>query len=226
MSDAEFTRDKPLEIESPRLRLRDLREGDAERIAGMFSEPVAAHHILSKQRDRGHMRGVFERRAQHAETVQWHQRIVLSLAVELKDDSTLLGICDARFQFGMRRYARFGWHFSSAWAGKGYASEAVSRLMRLCARTHGIDCFVADCFASNAASRRVIEKLGLRPVGPQWFYRRYLSRKYREPVEIIRYKRHVRRGEELKFPNLEPARVADVMKPVDVDHVTREPGDA
>jgi RimJ/RimL family protein N-acetyltransferase len=55
-----------------------------------------------------------------------------------------------------------GWVLNPAYAGKGYATEAVRELLRFCFEDLGIRRVVANCFADNVESWRLAERLGMR----------------------------------------------------------------
>ena len=55
-----------------------------------------------------------------------------------------------------------GWLVDPAYAGQGLATEAAAALLRICFEGFGVRRVVAGAFAGNAASLRVMEKLGMR----------------------------------------------------------------
>lgn len=61
--------------------------------------------------------------------------------------------------------AAIGWVVDPAYAGRGYASEAAAELLRICFDQIGVRRVVAGAFADNAASLRVMEKIGMRIEG-------------------------------------------------------------
>jgi RimJ/RimL family protein N-acetyltransferase len=58
--------------------------------------------------------------------------------------------------------AELGWCLDPAYGGRGYATEAVTAAMRLCFDDLGLRRVVANCFAANEASWRLMERLGMR----------------------------------------------------------------
>jgi RimJ/RimL family protein N-acetyltransferase len=58
--------------------------------------------------------------------------------------------------------ADIGWGLHPAQQGHGYATEAARELVRLCFEDLGVRRVVAGAFADNAASVRVMERLGMR----------------------------------------------------------------
>jgi RimJ/RimL family protein N-acetyltransferase len=58
--------------------------------------------------------------------------------------------------------AELGWVLHPDHAGRGYASEAVRELIRLCFQDLGLRRVTANCFAENEASWRLMERVGMR----------------------------------------------------------------
>jgi len=48
---------------------------------------------------------------------------------------------------------------------RGYATEALTALLAWARDQAGLTCVLADTTRSNLASRRLLERVGLRPVG-------------------------------------------------------------
>lgn len=61
--------------------------------------------------------------------------------------------------------AAMGWVVDPAYAGRGYATEGAAALLRICFEDLGVRRVVAGAFADNAASVRVMEKIGMRIEG-------------------------------------------------------------
>jgi len=55
-----------------------------------------------------------------------------------------------------------GWCVDPTYAGRGFATEAAAELLRICFDELGLRRVVAAAFAENAASVRVMEKIGMR----------------------------------------------------------------
>jgi RimJ/RimL family protein N-acetyltransferase len=58
--------------------------------------------------------------------------------------------------------AELGWVLDPAYTGQGFATEAVCELLRYCFEDLGIRRVVANCFADNIASWRLMERVGMR----------------------------------------------------------------
>ncbi len=97
-------------------------------------------------------------------------RLSKTLAIEL--DGVLIGdlmlaIGDAWAQAEVRDrasgvQAEIGWCLSPEHQGRGYATEAVRELLRICFEELGLRRVVAMCFADNVPSWRLMERLGMR----------------------------------------------------------------
>ena len=79
----------------------------------------------------------------------------------------MLAIEDAWAQAEVRDRARavqaeLGWSLDPAHTGKGYATEAVAELIRICFEELGLRRVIAQCFADNESSWRLMERVGMR----------------------------------------------------------------
>ena len=61
--------------------------------------------------------------------------------------------------------AAIGWLLDPAYVGHGYATEATAELLRICFEELGLRRVVAGAFADNAASLRVMARIGMRIEG-------------------------------------------------------------
>lgn len=62
---------------------------------------------------------------------------------------------------GMRAQAEIGWCLSPDHQGQGYVTEATTELVRLCFEDLGVRRLVANAFADNLSSVKVMERLGM-----------------------------------------------------------------
>jgi RimJ/RimL family protein N-acetyltransferase len=63
---------------------------------------------------------------------------------------------------GQNVQAELGWVLDPDHAGRGYASEAVREVLRICFEELGLRRVTAGCFADNEASWRLMERVGMR----------------------------------------------------------------
>jgi RimJ/RimL family protein N-acetyltransferase len=101
----------------------------------------------------------------------------------VEHDGNLIGAVG--FIEGERAQAEMGYWIGKPWWGNGFATEAARAMMDYCFRDCGIRRITCGHFADNAASARVIAKLGFRRVGTstQWCEAR------KSKVETIKYAR-------------------------------------
>ncbi|MEV4276096.1 GNAT family N-acetyltransferase [Actinoplanes xinjiangensis] len=96
----------------------------------------------------------------------------LARTLLIEHDGTVIGdvmvkIEDAWAQAEIAERARgaqaeLGWVLDPDHAGRGYATEAVRELLRLCFEDLGLHRVTATCFAANEASWRLMERVGMR----------------------------------------------------------------
>ncbi|MEO2106364.1 MAG: GNAT family N-acetyltransferase [Actinomycetota bacterium] len=97
-------------------------------------------------------------------------RLVATLVVEL--DGLVIGDLMLRVEdaWGQAEVAdrvagvqaEIGWALHPDHVGHGYATEAVRELIRLCFEDLGLRRVTGSCFAANQASRRLMERVGMR----------------------------------------------------------------
>ena len=147
-------------IETPRLILRTFRDSDLELLLAYRNDPDvyrfqgwktpflredAAEFIVKMKAATPGMPG------------EW-----LQLAIERKDTGGMIGDIAFHLTKSNPRMAYLGYTLSrSAW-GQGYASEAVRKMLDYLFCVLGLHRVVADCDVENAASIRLLERLGFR----------------------------------------------------------------
>jgi [ribosomal protein S5]-alanine N-acetyltransferase len=92
-------------------------------------------------------------------------RLRFQLAVTLRDTGALIGNCGIRRKALGAPEADIGYEIDPAWWGRGYATEAAGAVMRFGFDQLGLHRISSWCIADNAASARVLEKLGMRLEG-------------------------------------------------------------
>ncbi len=97
-------------------------------------------------------------------------RLATTLVVELRGTvigDLMLRVEDAWCQSEVKEQARgvqaeLGWVLHPDQAGHGYATEAVGELIRICFEHLRLRRVVANCFAANETSWRLMERVGMR----------------------------------------------------------------
>ena len=86
----------------------------------------------------------------------------LRWAVLRREDGALLGEISLKLTSKAALQAEIGYIFNPAYAGKGYATEAVRTVIDLGFSTFGLHRIFARLDAQNTASIGIVERLGLR----------------------------------------------------------------
>ena len=60
-----------------------------------------------------------------------------------------------------------GFSVVRGWQGRGYATEALKKVLEYLTENEGIGCVTAWCAAENEASRKVLEKAGMQLIGTE-----------------------------------------------------------
>ncbi len=147
-----------LRLETPRLILREFREDDFSAVYDFESRPETQryeHHIPSQE----------QIRAQLAQLVVDSARLPRTscrLAVTLRGDDTPRGRISLKLNWEESREWEIGWTIHPDLWGRGYASEAAHAMLEFAFRTCGAHRVVAFCNAHNAASERVMQKIGMQ----------------------------------------------------------------
>lgn len=158
MPDTHFT-----ELVSERLVVRRFRPSDLESLVAYRSIPQVARF---QSWDAPYPRAEGERlindmMAEHPDTAgEWFQ-----FAVALRSSGELIGECAAKILAEDSRQAEIGYTLAPAHQGRGYATEAVRALLGYLFEARGKHRVVACSDPRNAASERVMLRLGMRREG-------------------------------------------------------------
>jgi RimJ/RimL family protein N-acetyltransferase len=150
----------PLSLETPRLILRTFRDSDLESFLAYRNDPEVYRYQGWKT---PYLRADGLEFITHVQTVipgapgEW-----LQLAIVSKDNGEMLGDIAFHLTRANPRQAYLGYTLArSAW-GQGYASEAVRKMLDYLFRVLDLHRILADCDVDNAASIRLLERLGFR----------------------------------------------------------------
>lgn len=92
-------------------------------------------------------------------------RTKYQLAMTLKSDGQLIGNAGIRVNDPRLREANIGYELDSLYWNQGYASEAALEIVTFGFETLRLHRIWAQCVAENAASARVLEKVGMTREG-------------------------------------------------------------
>jgi RimJ/RimL family protein N-acetyltransferase len=141
------------EIETPRLRLRRWRRDDLEALARWHSNPAIMRHLGL---------GLLGREESERSLAHWEKHGFGQWAVEEKETGELIGRAGPSYHRLWPDDPEVGWLINTPWQGHGLATEAGAASLRFVFETLGFRRAVSICLEENAASRRVMEKLGFR----------------------------------------------------------------
>ncbi|MDQ0229919.1 GNAT family N-acetyltransferase [Metabacillus malikii] len=92
------------------------------------------------------------------------QNNVFPMAVILKETNELIGSMTIRID-KQHRKGELGYWIGKAYWGKGYATEAAEEIVRYGFEEHNVNKICGTAIASNTASCKVMEKLGMKQEG-------------------------------------------------------------
>lgn len=147
-------------LTTARLQLRPATEADGPATWQYRKLESVSRWITSAQQDSEHYLADFVEEGRLAKT------LVIELDGRVIGD-LMLAIEDAWAQTEVRDRARavqaeLGWSLDPAYTGKGYATEAVAELMRICFEELHLRRVIAQCFTDNEPSWRLMQRLGMR----------------------------------------------------------------
>jgi [ribosomal protein S5]-alanine N-acetyltransferase len=149
------------EFETPRLRLRGLRDGDQQFLATLDSDPEVMKYIhtgpLSKEMAIRFAESQIQMTAFRRHAGKW--------IAELHDGTPVGWVELGKLSGPDRDDLQVGYEFAPPHWGHGYATEAVRRILDYAFGMLELDRVAAIARAENPASVRVLEKLGFRKVG-------------------------------------------------------------
>jgi ribosomal-protein-alanine N-acetyltransferase len=152
-----------LPVETERLVIRELTEGDLDALHAWRRHPAYRRHLPMPRQTRAEVEA--ELHAILRDQIDLHRLRFLLGVVERKSGAVIgeaiLKLTPAR----RHRQAEIGWAVAETLKGRGYATEIGQVLLDLAFGRLKLHRVFAMCSAENHASRRVMEKLGMRAEG-------------------------------------------------------------
>lgn len=153
-----------LPLKTARLILRDLRMEDLKDIHPLCSHPEICRYIrppMTWEQVENHIRDRV--RPWHFEEGRWYSLAVIRVG----EEGRIIGELVFRFESRADRRIEIGYRFHPEGQGQGYAIEAVRALVELLLKELDPHKLVAYCDAQNAASIRLLQRLGMSEEGLQ-----------------------------------------------------------
>lgn len=143
-----------------RLTLRRPRDGDAEATFEYRRVPEVADWLTVLPTDPLAWAERFAGTEVQSTTVilERDREVVGELSIHLQDGWSQKEVADR----ASRVEAEIGWVIAPAHQGQGYATEAARAALEICFEHLGLRRVTAGCFVENAASWRIMEKVGMR----------------------------------------------------------------
>ncbi|MGN6516078.1 MAG: GNAT family N-acetyltransferase [Rhizomicrobium sp.] len=148
-------------LKTPRLTLRPLDERDIDAVFAMMSDDLTMRfwdYPAFKDRDVVADIVAAQRADMDAGTAMYW-------AVALMPEGVAIGSCDLSEIDRHHGRAELGFLFSRAWWGNGYALEALKAVTTHATEEMGLQRLWARFHAGNAASQRLLERLGFSREG-------------------------------------------------------------
>ena len=146
-------------LETERLTLRPFEERDFDAFAAIHAAAETARWLYNEARTRDEARAHFRRKQQSSLVREddW-----LSCAIVERASGTLVGDLSFHWVSVEHRTGEIGFIVAPGHKGKGYAAEAARALLAWAFEHAGFHRVIGRLEPRNAASARVLEKLGMR----------------------------------------------------------------
>ncbi|OJF14296.1 GNAT family N-acetyltransferase [Couchioplanes caeruleus] len=147
-------------VRTERLLLRPLTEGDVDSLLAYRSIPELCRYVPFEPQDR---ETVLDRLAgPWARTALTDEGQSLTLGAELAQTGQLVGDVVLFWSSRLHRGGEIGYILDPRFAGRGYATETASALLRLAFEELGLHRVIARIDERNEASAAVARRLGMR----------------------------------------------------------------
>ena len=143
-----------------RLVLRSFTEDDFDDLYDIQSRPDVTRYLLWDALTREETRTVLAKRIKDVGFDAEGDN--LAVAVELRESGRLIGDFNLRWLSAELGRAEIGFVMNPGHAGRGYATEAGSELLRLAFEVYGFHRVVGLCNGDNTSSQRLMERMGMR----------------------------------------------------------------
>jgi RimJ/RimL family protein N-acetyltransferase len=149
-----------MKLATRRLVLRPVRLTDASDFVDHFAHAEVADFSTARPRSIQQMRKHLRRVIKEGKTQPWARR---SFSILLRSGMTWIGGIDLRWPHP--GVGELGYGINPEHWGRGYATEAVKKLVDAAFSGFGAHRVQATCEVSNVRSARVLKKAGLRQEG-------------------------------------------------------------
>ncbi len=149
------------EFRAGRVRLRWLTEADVPSLFAVFSDPEVMRYWSSEpMADAGEAKSLLDDIRAH-----FAARTLFQWGVALSEDDRVVGTCTLLHLDGRNRRAEIGYALAREQWGRGLMREALTALLDYAFTTLGLHRVEADVDPENAASLRLLGRLGFTREG-------------------------------------------------------------
>jgi len=148
-------------VETSRLRLRPLGEGDLDALVGYHSNPDVHRYLPMEEMDAAAVLDRLTGGTWSRSTLE-EEGHILTLGVELAATGELVGDVMLRWVSARDRSGEVGYVLDPRHQRNGYAAEAVDAVLRLAFEVLGLHRVIARIDARNGSSLALSERLGMR----------------------------------------------------------------
>jgi RimJ/RimL family protein N-acetyltransferase len=147
-------------VRTARLHLRAAVADDAEAVWGFWQLEAVTRWVTRAPATFEEHRAVFVSPARLATTliVELEGAVIGDLMINVEDAWAQAEVAEQ----AQGVQAELGWFLHPDHTGRGYATEAVRELIRICFTDLALRRVTANCFAENEASWRLMERVGMR----------------------------------------------------------------
>jgi RimJ/RimL family protein N-acetyltransferase len=149
-----------LPIETDRLILRAFEKSDLDAVMTYHALPDVQRYLDWQARDRGEVKAAVN--AMRSQVSLNRPGDIISLAVERKSDSAMMGQVSLRWHDATAGQAELRFVFSPMYRRQLYATEAVHAALSMGFENFAFHRVFARCDARNHASARLLKGLGMR----------------------------------------------------------------
>jgi ribosomal-protein-alanine N-acetyltransferase len=151
-------------LQSPRLGFRCWRDTDLRLAVGLWGDPAVTRYIAAG----GYTLHDVQARLQSEVDAQRTYRLQY-WPIFLLATGEHIGCCGLRMRANQPEVPELGFHLVSRHWRRGYAFEAASRVIEHAFSLDGIQAIFAGHNPENAASRRLLSRLGFAYTGDQFY---------------------------------------------------------
>ncbi|MEH1989319.1 GNAT family N-acetyltransferase [Nostoc sp.] len=149
-------------LETQRLILRDFVESDWQEVHKYAADAEVVRYLTFGPNTEEDTKNFLQREI----LLQGKEpRQHFALAVILKPQKQLIGICRISVQDTDNRIGSIGYSFTKEFWGQGYATEAVKAVISFGFQELGLHRIFATCHPENIASARVMQNIGMQQEG-------------------------------------------------------------